>query len=215
MTSIPSDLDHIVLAGPVLADVVGDFERLTGVRAAPGGRHPTGTENHLVAFTLGGQRTSHYLELIGPQEGIDPAEVDTFAINTRTEPGVATFAIHPADVDATFAKASHEGIQLGEITPLSRRTPDGTLLQWRISGGPARDRDPAIPFLIDWADTPHPGRSTEPTIELVSLRVTHPDPDAIRRAYSSLGIQVDVGEGSHVAISFSVVGKAGEVVEFS
>lgn len=212
MTSIPTDLDHIVLAGPDLAAVVDQFERLTGVRGAPGGKHPTGTENHLVAFTVDGQRTRHYLELIGPTAGVEASEVETFGINRRSEPGVATFAIHPADVDAVLVGATAAGVRLGELRPLSRRKPDGDLLEWRVSGGPDRDPDPTIPFLIDWADTPHPALSDLPTVELVSVTVAHPQPEALRAAYAALGVDADIVAGESPAISFTVVSADGDEV---
>ena len=48
--SIPTLLDHIVIAGPDLQDLVDWFAERTGVVAAPGGAHPTGTANALVAL---------------------------------------------------------------------------------------------------------------------------------------------------------------------
>ena len=212
MTTIPSSLDHIVYAGPNLEEVVADFERLTGVHGAPGGQHPTGTENHLVAFTVDGERTLHYLELIGPQQGVDPATVETFSIDKRTAPGVATFAIHPDGVDEVFAQATASGIKLGELRPLSRLKPSGESLNWRVTGGEHRDPDPAVPFLIDWSDTPHPALSDLPTIELVSFQVSHPNPQAIRETYATLGIEVDVVEAPEVAISFTALDSAGNPV---
>ena len=54
--SIPTLLDHIVIAGPSLEELVDWFRDLTGVTAAPGGTHPVGTANALVALTVAGQR---------------------------------------------------------------------------------------------------------------------------------------------------------------
>lgn len=64
--SIPTLLDHIVIAGPSLEELVDWFRDLTGVTATPGGAHPVGTVNALVALTVAGQRRPHYLELVGP-----------------------------------------------------------------------------------------------------------------------------------------------------
>lgn len=60
-TTIPAELDHVIYAGPDLPEAIDAVERLTGVRAAPGGTHPTGTANALIAFTVGGRRVPHYL----------------------------------------------------------------------------------------------------------------------------------------------------------
>ena len=54
--SIPAELDHVVIAGPHLGDLVDWFAARTGVVATPGGVHPTGTANALVAFTVDGRR---------------------------------------------------------------------------------------------------------------------------------------------------------------
>lgn len=55
-------LDHILYAVPNLQKGVEDFEKLTGVRPAYGGKHPNlGTHNALVSLGK-----DIYLELIAP-----------------------------------------------------------------------------------------------------------------------------------------------------
>lgn len=207
----PADLDHVVIAGPDLAEAITAVEHLVGVRPAPGGKHPRGTENGLLAFTVGGQRTRHYLEVIAPSEGVDPADIDTFGISERTAPGVATFAIHPADLEAAAQRAADAGVSLGQIQDLSRRTPAGDLLQWRLTRGHGRDPDPAVPFLIDWGEAAHPGLSDIPAVELLGLRVEHPDPDALQATYAVLGQEVTVVPGERSAVVVTVAGPRGPV----
>lgn len=84
------------------------------------------------------------------------------------------YAVHPADIDATVATARAGGYDPGDVSDLSRRTPDGTLLEWRLTRGEHRRID--VPFLIDWGRTAQPGLSDIPTIELVSFVRTEPDP---------------------------------------
>ena len=56
-----AQFDHLVVAARSLDEGVAEFERLTGVKAGVGGKHPgRGTENALVSF--GGGK---YLEIIG------------------------------------------------------------------------------------------------------------------------------------------------------
>ncbi|WP_108717695.1 MULTISPECIES: VOC family protein [Miniimonas] len=209
----PSTLDHVVLAGPDLAEAVAHVEALTGVRAAPGGAHPTGTANHLVAFTVHGERVPHYLEVIGPnpETGARAEDVETFGISGRTAPGVATFAVHPDDIDATASAAEAAGVRVGPVSPLSRRTPDGTLLEWRLTRGEGRDPDPAVPFLIDWGSTPQPGLSDLPTLELLELRVEHPDAEALAEKYRALGVDIVPEPGDAVALVLVVQGPDGPV----
>ncbi|SFS18012.1 Glyoxalase-like domain-containing protein [Agrococcus baldri] len=190
---VPRILDHIVLAGPDLAALVEAFERATGARATPGGRHPTGTANALVACTRGGERVRQYLELIGPdaEAGRVAAEVPRFGIDQLAAPRVASFAIAPADLDATIERARAAGHDYGDPEPLSRRTPDGRELAWRL-GLPRDEQQP--PFLIDWGTTPHPALDELPTVELVALRRRTPDVEGESARLAALG--VEVGDGA-------------------
>ena len=211
--TVPVDLDHVVFAGPDLAAAIDAVELLTGVRAAPGGKHPTGTANALIAFTIAGERVPHYLEVIGPDPEGDRAagEIETFAIKNRTAPAVATFAIHPADIVATAQRAADGGVDLGEILPLSRRTPSGELLEWRLTRGERRDPDPAIPFLIDWGTTAQPGLGDIPTIELLGVRVEHPDAGRLTESYALLGVETEVVQADEFAIVLTVEGVDGPI----
>lgn len=212
-TTIPAQLDHVILAGPDLPEAISAVEHLTGVRAAPGGKHPSGTANALIAFTVGGQRLPHYLEVIGPDPDGDTraAEIATFGIAERTEPGVATFAVHPENFEGVATRAAEAGVGLGEIRPLSRRTPGGELLQWRLTRGEGRDPDPAVPFLIDWGTTAQPGLGAIPTLEFLSLRIEHPDPAGLARKYEVLGLAVEVVPAKRVTIVATVAGPHGPV----
>ncbi len=184
--SIPSLLDHVVIAGPDLAALVDWFADRTGVTAAPGGVHPRGTANALIAFTVAGARGPHYLELIGP----DPAArtpPDTFGIADLDGPRIVTYAVHPAGIDAVVATARAAGYDPGDVTDLSRTTPDGTVLRWRLARGD--ESRPDVPFLIDWGgDTPHPGLSDLPTLELSSWQRIEPDPERTNLAVRALGL---------------------------
>lgn len=184
---IPRLLDHVVIAGPDLAGLVDWFAERTGVVAAPGGAHPTGTANALVALTVEGARGPQYIELIGPNpERPEPELPAAFGIDGLAEPAVRAYAVHPDDIEATVAAARERGHDPGEVSDLSRRTPDGTLLEWRLTRSDARRLD--VPFLIDWGTTPQPGLSDIPAIELVSLERIEPDPAPAQEALDALGL---------------------------
>ncbi|MER6419521.1 VOC family protein [Streptomyces sp. NPDC001137] len=200
MNAIPVHLDHLVLATPELAATVADFARLTGVTPAPGGAHVGfGTRNYLVS--LGG---SSYLEIIGPDpeqsgpEGPRPFDVDQLA-SART----VTWAISPPDLDTAVAAARARGYDPGPVRPMSRRRPDGTLLEWRLTDGDTAHPSGLVPFLIDWGSSAHPTSAALPVTPLLRLSATAPDPDEIRPLLSAVGAELAVSEGP-VGLSFTV-----------
>lgn len=211
--SIPALLDHVVVAGPDLAALVEWFAERTGVVAAPGGVHPTGTANALVAFTVAGERVPHYLELIGPDPARD-VEPTTFGIDAITEPTVVTYAIHPDDIDEVVGTARRNGFDPGDVTDLSRRTPDGALLEWRLTRGSDPRWD--VPFLIDWGRTPQPGLGAIPTIELLSFTQVEPESSSARAALAALGLPegalAAVSHGDASGFSLTVVAADGSTV---
>lgn len=194
-TQVAAAIDHVVLAGPDLAAAVAHVEAVTGVRAAPGGRHPRGTANALIAFTRGGRRVRQYLEVIGPdaEAGWSADRVDTFGIDRLDGPRVVTFSARPDDIEAAVAAARASGVPFQDVEPLSRRTPDGRELAWRLARPEQGEAHP--PFLIDWGATAHPGLDGLPTLELVALRRLTPDVAGETARLRALGIIVgDAGE---------------------
>lgn len=184
-------LDHIVYAGPDVDRLAEDLAERTGIAPAPGGRHVgKGTRNYLMG--LGGRA---YLEIIGPDT---PADRDTprFGIDRLTGPRVVTWVVEPPDLDATVARARAAGYDPGDVGPLSRRTPDGVLLEWRLTPNPPPTLDGLAPALIDWLEAPHPTSGGPPTVELVSLRGFHPDPGTVARALDALGVRLEVRAGA-------------------
>lgn len=95
---------------------------------------------------------------------------------------------------------------------MSRRRPDGVLLEWRLS----RDApDPArlvVPFLIDWGSAPHPADTAPAGVTLVELRAEHPDPDAVRAELEALGAVIPVDAGTEPALAATLDTPNGRVV---
>lgn len=213
--SIPTLLDHVVIAGPDLDALVSWFAERTGVVAAPGGAHPTGTANALVALTVDGIRGPQYIELIGPNpDRPEPELPETFGIATLEAPAVQAYAVHPDDIEATVATARAGGYDPGDVSDLSRRTPDGTLLEWRLTRGENRRLD--VPFLIDWGATPQPGLSDIPSIELVSLVRAEPDPAPLRDVLAAFDLGdgvAEVVEGEAPGFRLTLRHADGELVE--
>ncbi len=181
-------LDHLVYAVPDLAHAVAEFEETTGLRPVPGGSHAgLGTANYLVGLGTA------YLEIIGP----DPAQPDhvgarPFGVDSHAEPRLATWAVRTTDIDATVADAMSNGYDPGPVIAMSRRTPSGELLAWRLTSPDAPRLDGLIPFLIDWGDTTHPSSSELPQAQLTDFRATHPDPAEVHRVLAIVGAELSV-----------------------
>ncbi|MFF4832899.1 VOC family protein [Streptomyces sp. NPDC001315] len=200
-------LDHLVLATPDLAATVADFTRRTGVAPAPGGVHVgRGTRNHLVG--LGG---TSYLEILGPDpEQPEPTGPRPFGVDALAAPRTITWAISPSDLDAAVAAARAQGYDPGDVRAMSRRRPDGTLLEWRLTDGASAHPCGLVPFLIDWGASAHPTASGLPVTPLLALSATAPDPDEIRSLLAALGTDLPLTQGP-VGLSFTLETPRGPV----
>lgn len=138
-----------------------------------------------------------YLEIIGPDPE-HPADASVrvpFGVDRLTAPRLVTWAVHPADAERAVIVSRSCGADQGELLPMSRRTSEGELLEWRLAAAVPRPLDGVVPFLIDWGPTPHPAASGLPAIDLTAFSATHPDPAAVSRVTDALGIQLAVTAG--------------------
>ncbi|MFI7638922.1 VOC family protein [Nonomuraea sp. NPDC049400] len=201
-----AELDHLVHAVPDLLAGVAAFAERTGVTPVAGGRHPGGTANYLV-----GLGPTAYLEIIGPDPEAAGPRPRAFGLETLAEPRLAAWAVRAGDIDATVRQAREHGYDPGDVQPLSRRTPAGTLLEWRLT----RREDPAaispVPFLIDWGETAHPAASGLPQLRLVSFTAIHPDPEALHHDLAALDAVLEVAKGPEPALEAVLDTPAGTV----
>jgi hypothetical protein len=206
--SVLQNLDHVVLAGPNLAEAVAWFAELTGVEPAPGGSHVgLGTANCLVG--LGG---GAYLEIIGPDvEQPAPMQPRPFGIDDLNAPRVVTWAIRTSDIGALVAEAREAGYDPGEPVAMSRRTPDGALLEWRLTAPRFEYGDGLVPFVIDWGPTPHPTTRGLPEARLLEFTGRHPDPSSVRPGLAALHADLRLDFGELAALSAVVTGADGPV----
>lgn len=189
---VEPSLDHLVYAVPDLDAAARAFAQATGVAPVEGGRHlGRGTRNVLVGFGETG-----YLEIIGPDPDhpADPGAAVPFGVDAVARPQLVTWAVHPVDIERAAAASAAAGADLGAIGPLSRRTPDGELLEWRLAAPHPAPLDGVTPFLIDWGTTRHPAAAL-PRLALRGLRATHPDPAAVAAVLDALGVRLLVEEG--------------------
>ena len=169
-------IDHLVYAVPDLAAAVADIEERTGVAPVPGGAH-VGRGPYNALLGLGGLT---YLEIIGP----DPAQPEPdaprpFGIDDLTRPGLVTWCARAdRDLPHLVSHLAAAGLSIGPIDAMSRRRPDGVLLEWTLTP-PNLDDGGVIPFFIDWGATPHPTGSLPIGGFVLELILTHPEPDRI------------------------------------
>lgn len=229
-------IDHILYVGPDLGDLVRDLERLAGVEAAVGGTHPgQGTRNSLV--DLGDYL---YLELMAP----DPAQAKdlerhdaadgavargeespspdvaaappfTFhrSIAYATTPRLFTWCAKARDAGSFAAAARALGLRVTTF-PGSRRTPAGTELRWDLITVSGHGLGGAVPFFIDWRDSPHPARSvrmarTGPGLRLVELELRHPDSRGLTNLMAALSEAALGGAGGSAGAGASLGSSAG------
>ena len=153
-------IDHLVYATANLADSVDELNSRFGVALTPGGRHARfGTRNFLA--DLGDSR---YLEVIGPDpEQPTPDAPRPFSIDNLTGPRLVTWAARVNNLDEAVRRAQAAGCDPGPIIAMSRDSPDGARLRWRMALPPtAGELGGLVPLLIDWADAAHHPRQQRP-----------------------------------------------------
>ena len=191
------ELDHLIVAGPDLAALIAAFERLTGARAAPGGRHlGQGTHNALVGLGPG-----RYLELLAPDP--EQSEGDFRAgIAHLTVPALHTWCARAGGADGVAAGGA-DGVAAGGADgvaariaaaglaprrlPMSRQRPDGVTLRWELVFADGHPYGGLLPFFIDWQGSPHPSGQLAPQLACTGLVLAHPDPAGLRGALDALG----------------------------
>lgn len=205
----PLRLDHLVYAVPDLDRAIGEIEQRLGVRAAYGGKHEAfGTHNAILP--LDGER---YVELISlDPANPEPAQAAPFGLSNLEVARLVTWAVRSHDIEADVHRARDAGFDPGLVFDVSRKQPDGELLQWRLTLRPEPLGDGLVPFVIDWAESTHPARaraSSSERCELVLFAATHPDPTTIRGALRSLGVELDVDPGEVPALRAELKGPRG------
>jgi len=201
-------IDHLVYASPDLNDAIDKVERLTGVRATPGGQHPgLGTRNALIAL---GPRT--YLEIIGPDpEQPTPREARPFGIDELKQSKIVTWAANSESLEQLRSAAEQSGVLLGVVGSGSRKRPDGVLLTWRYTSPRTTVENGIVPFFIDWGSSPHPAETAAKGLRLVELRAEHPDANRVEQILKQLGLDLLVKNADKPGLVAVIDGPKGRV----
>lgn len=186
-------LDHLVLATPDLSATAEWVSNGTGIIPSEGGQHVGGgTRNMLCSFG-----PTSYLEIIGPDpDQSDPIDARPFGIDDLGEAGMVAWAIAVSDMGAARHAAVDAGFDPGPAVAMQRRRPDGVLLSWRLT----MPHSTTIPFLIEWARSPHPAGDAAPGLELVEIRARHPSPGELARTLAAVGVELGVEYGTEALL---------------
>ena len=204
-----SRVDHLVYGCRDLELGIREIERLLGVRAAVGGRHPLwGTHNALLAL---GARS--YLEIIAPDpDQAPPTARRPFGLDSLKRSHLITWAANGTDLPTRRDEALRVGVPLGEVLSGSRRRADGLVLQWRLTDLHCVIADGVIPFLIDWGTSVHPATAAPRGATLVELKAEHPEPERIRRMLEALALNLSVDAAPRPSLTATIRGPNGIVV---
>lgn len=201
-------LDHLLWAAPDLDAGSALFEQITGVAPVAGGAHPGfGTRNALTSLS-----GDEYLEIISPDPTQDLVGTRGALIAEMTRPQMLTFALRAGDLEVVARRAKAAGVAVEGPIDMSRATPEGGRLEWRVLRL-ADDRWPGrLPFFIDWKDAPHPAQTTPGGCRLDELYALAPDAQALRRVYDAIGCDVPVFAGAVTGVVATLTGPNGKFV---
>jgi catechol 2,3-dioxygenase-like lactoylglutathione lyase family enzyme len=174
-------IDHIVIVVRDLEAAKRDYERV-GFTVVPGGRHPVGTYNALIALADGS-----YIELIAFYQ--ENREHRWWGPLQKGE-GLVDFCMQTDDLLDDAETMRGAGIRMNDPQPWSRTRPDGYQLKWTLAI-PQEGHRGVAPFLIQ-DETPREERVPRETNHkngaqgIGAITVAVEDPIEVRDWYRSL-----------------------------
>ena len=175
------DLDHILLGGPDLADMIDRFATLTGVEASIGGRHPDfGTHNALIDLA-----DSRYLELAAPDPHRTTESNYSKLFASLERPAVCGWCVRADNLASVAASLNDHDIETQAIKRVMRNSPEGPVVFDVLYPKPSR-LEGHMPFFIDWLDTKHPSIDAPKGCRLMSVDFRHPEAALMNEVFSAL-----------------------------
>jgi hypothetical protein len=182
-----SQIDHITITSPTLADGAALVKEALGVAPQAGGEHPRmGTHNLLLR--LG---DAVFLEVISPNPSVPaPQRPRWFALDSlesNARPRLSTWVVRTGDIHETVAAGSEA---LGRIEPMQRGALDWLITIPEDGSLPV---DGVGPALIEWKTGTHPAAGLQDHgLKLVRMEIFHAEPERITRLLQSLVLEGDV-----------------------
>ena len=181
-------LDHIMYAVPDLEDSMAEIASITGIVPSDGGVHPgNGTRNALLGLS-----NSSYLEIIGPDKKQNLENTLGELLVSKNTSGIRAWAVAVSDLAAVANVAQGLGFRVRDRKEMSRKTPEGSLLEWELL---FLDGGPLLPFFIDWKGSEHPARKAPSGCGLSELSISAEEPKVYQELLNKLQLEVSISEG--------------------
>ena len=197
-------LDHLAWATPSLDEAIAEVERLSGVRAAPGGSHPgMGTRNALLS--LG---PDLYLALDGPDPGQPQVDNNGARMAALASPVMAVFVIATTAIEEKKAVLDRLGFA-PTLKRLNRKRHNGAEIEWLALEAQRHPFGMAMPVITQWITTDHPSADAPGGCRLADFTVHHPDAKALSGVYHALGVTILVTSAQATRLAASFTGPKG------
>ena len=181
-------LDHIMYAVPDLEDSMAEIASITGIVPSNGGVHPgNGTRNALLGLS-----NSSYLEIIGPDKKQNLENTLGELLVSKNTSGIRAWAVAVSDLALVADVAQDLGFRVRDRKEMSRKTPEGSLLEWELL---FLDGGPLLPFFIDWKGSEHPARKAPSGCGLSELSISAEEPKVYQELLNKLQLEVSISEG--------------------
>lgn len=177
--------DHLVHFVEETSDVITSLKKL-GIQGVEGGVHQNyGTRNMLSYFDLSYIEflTTYDRELVKQLDHYKYSLMETI-VNDHFEEGFSRFAIRTTDIEATAKKLANKGLDVTGPMPLSRKRPDGRVIDWQLLFVGSSKEELPLPFIIQWNESDEERRK-----DLISRKVIVPHPAGVSFSHVSFAVK--------------------------
>lgn len=191
-------IDHIVYSVLDLEGACKQFEQLSGVKPVFGGYHTTqGTKNALVG--LGNNQYLEFLAIDSMNTSIQPPR--WMGIDLLTKSQITRLAVKSDNLSDDISILKKANPKMDKCSGGSRKSDDGTLLNWELSMPLATPEVEILPFLINWsAAQSHPSIQLSNYCKLIGLYATHPNPNTIQPTLKTLNVDFRIEQSETISI---------------
>ena len=131
------------------------------------------------------------MEIIGPDKKQNLENTLGELLVSKNTSGIRAWAVAVSDLASVADVAQELGFRVRDRKEMSRKTPEGSLLEWEL----LFLEDALLPFFIDWKGSEHPARKAPSGCGLVELSISAEEPKVYQELLNKLQLEVSVSEG--------------------